>query len=51
MPTDEGVELPMSGQEITDYLGLMIKTVPRTLTDLDKNEAISLPNSRRVVLR
>ena len=51
MPTtDEGVELPMSRQDIADYLGLTIETVSRTLTDLEKQEAISLPNSRRVVL-
>ena len=51
MPTtDEVVELPMSRQDIADYLGLTIETVSRTLTDLEKQEAISLPNSRRVVL-
>jgi CRP-like cAMP-binding protein len=45
------VELPMSRQDIADYLGLTIETVSRTLTQLENNEAIELPTSRRVVLR
>jgi CRP-like cAMP-binding protein len=48
--TDEALELPMSRQDIADYLGLTIETVSRTLTDLEKNGTIFLPNSRRVVL-
>ena len=45
------VELPMSRQDIADYLGLTIETVSRTLTNLENSAAIALPSSRRVVLR
>jgi CRP/FNR family transcriptional regulator, nitrogen fixation regulation protein len=45
------VELPMSRQDIADYLGLTIETVSRTLTHLEKTAAIELPTSRRIVLR
>jgi CRP/FNR family transcriptional regulator, nitrogen fixation regulation protein len=45
------IELPMSRQDIADYLGLTIETVSRTLTQLENICAISLPTSRRVVLR
>jgi|SRR6185437_4088267 len=44
------VRLPMSRQEIADYLGLTIETVSRTLTLLENTAAISLPTSRRVIL-
>lgn len=45
------VELPMSRQDIADYLGLTIETVSRTLTILENSAAIALPSSRRIVLR
>jgi CRP/FNR family transcriptional regulator, nitrogen fixation regulation protein len=45
------VELPMSRQDIADYLGLTIETVSRTLTCLEIAAAIEVPTSRRVVLR
>jgi len=46
-----GVELPMSRQDIADYLGLTIETVSRTLTTLENSAAIALPSTRRIVLR
>jgi CRP/FNR family transcriptional regulator, nitrogen fixation regulation protein len=45
------IELPMSRQDIADYLGLTIETVSRTLTQLEKSAAIEVPTSRRIVLR
>ncbi len=46
-----GIELPMSRQDIADYLGLTIETVSRTLTSLEDSAAIEVPTSRRIVLR
>jgi CRP/FNR family transcriptional regulator, nitrogen fixation regulation protein len=48
--TEDGIELPMSRQDIADYLGLTIETVSRTLTHLERASVIALPTSRRVVL-
>jgi CRP-like cAMP-binding protein len=45
------VELPMSRQDIADYLGLTIETVSRTLTHLANAATIELSSSRRIVLR
>jgi len=51
VPDTAGIELPMSRQDIADYLGLTIETVSRTLTQLESKAAIELPRSRHVVLR
>ena len=51
IPSSNEIELPMSRQDIADYLGLTIETVSRTLTILENNAAIALPSSRRIVLR
>jgi CRP/FNR family transcriptional regulator, nitrogen fixation regulation protein len=46
------IDLPMSRQDIADYLGLTIETVSRTLTSLETASAIEvLTSSRRIVLR
>lgn len=45
------LELPMSRQDIADYLGLTIETVSRTMSQLEHQAAIGLPTSRRIVLR
>jgi CRP/FNR family transcriptional regulator, nitrogen fixation regulation protein len=45
------IDLPMSRQDIADYLGLTIETVSRTLTSLESAATIEVPSSRRIVLR
>ena len=47
----DAIELPMSRQDIADYLGLTIETVSRTMTHLVSEQAIALPTSRHIVLR
>jgi CRP/FNR family nitrogen fixation transcriptional regulator len=44
------VDLPMSRLDIADYLGLTIETVSRTMTQLERDGVLSLPNCRQVVL-
>jgi len=46
------IELPMSRQDIADYLGLTIETVSRTLSSLETAAAIEVSaSSRRILLR
>lgn len=47
----DAVELPMSRQDVADYLGLTIETVSRTLTSLECAAVIEVPTSRRIILR
>jgi CRP/FNR family nitrogen fixation transcriptional regulator len=49
--TGNSVILPMSRQDIADYLGLTIETVSRTFTQLENQATIEVPTSRRIVLR
>ncbi len=51
VPAGNAIDLPMSRQDIADYLGLTIETVSRTLTSLESCAAIEVPSSRRIVLR
>jgi len=51
LPAGNSIDLPMSRQDIADYLGLTIETVSRTLTSLESAAAIEVPTSRRIVLR
>ena len=45
------VELPMSRQDIADYLGLTIETVSRTISQFVSSAVIELASSRRIVVR
>ncbi len=51
IPTPDRVELPMSRQDIADFLGLTIETVSRTMTQLQDDKIIALPSCRQVLLR
>ncbi len=45
------IELPMSRQDIADYLGLTIETVSRTFTQFVHSGTIALETTRRIQLR
>jgi CRP/FNR family nitrogen fixation transcriptional regulator len=51
LPSSGSVELPMSRQDIADYLGLTIETVSRTMTLLEREGVIAIPASRRILFR
>jgi CRP/FNR family nitrogen fixation transcriptional regulator len=44
------LDVPMSRQDMADYLGLTIETVSRTLTQLQADGLIEIPSSRRILL-
>ena len=46
--TSSEIELPMSRQDIADYLGLSLETVSRTLSQLESVGAIAVPAARRI---
>jgi Crp-like helix-turn-helix domain len=48
---DNEIELPMSREDIADYLALKIETVSRVLSQLQNDTVIDLPSSRRILLR
>ena len=48
---DDAFDLPMSRQDIADYLGLTIETVSRTMTQLQSQGLIALTGSRQIRLR
>ena len=50
-PKSDQIELPMSRQDMADFLGLTIETVSRTMTQLEHTQVIALPSSRRITLR
>ncbi len=49
-PAESGVELPMSRLDMADYLGLTIETVSRTMTQLEREHAITIRAARHIVL-
>ena len=51
VPAGGVVELPMSRQDIADYLGLILETVSRTLRHLEDAATIEVPKHRRILLR
>ena len=49
---EQSVSLPMSRQDMADYLGLTIETVSRTLSQFERDGLIVIPSARQIrVLR
>jgi CRP/FNR family nitrogen fixation transcriptional regulator len=44
------IDLPMSRQDMADYLGLTIETVSRTLSQMEREGLIAIPNARQIHL-
>lgn len=45
------LDLPLSRQDIADYLGLTIETTCRALSELKRQNIITAPSRRRIVIR
>ncbi|HVZ68352.1 MAG TPA: helix-turn-helix domain-containing protein [Rhizomicrobium sp.] len=45
------IDVPMSRQDIADYLGLTIETVCRALSELKRARVIAIPNRHQIVVR
>ena len=45
------LELPLSRQDIADYLGLTIETTCRALSELKRQNIITTPSRRRILIR
>lgn len=45
------LDVPMTRQDMADYLGLTIETVSRTFTQFQHDGLIALPTTRKVLLR
>jgi CRP/FNR family nitrogen fixation transcriptional regulator len=45
------LDLPLSRQDIADYLGLTIETTCRALSELKRQRIIEAPSRRRIVIR
>lgn len=48
---DALLDVPMTRQDMADYLGLTIETVSRTFTQFQHEGLIALPTTRKVLLR
>jgi CRP-like cAMP-binding protein len=49
-PGSNDIILPMSRQDIADYLGITIETVSRALSELETSASIKLASARHIVL-
>lgn len=47
----KAIDIPMSRQDIADYLGLTIETVCRALGELKRVGIISVPNRHQIIVR
>jgi CRP-like cAMP-binding protein len=50
MEGGKALDLPMSRQDIADYLGLTIETVCRTLSELKSARILSIPSRHKIVI-